>query len=152
MAKKPKTLRQKLFKKFRNPFKKIDENYENIKYIENPSEELQMAAVRTDGSNIRFIQNPTEKVKLYILSISCVDIKWIRDQSEKIQLAALENAAKTPSYIKYLIWDMKKPTIAVQKRAIYLSNYDLDVIRACPNWRDFVEEIENEMIIKDIIE
>ena len=35
-----------------------------IKYIENPSEEVQLAAVKEDPYVIRFIKNPTENVKL----------------------------------------------------------------------------------------
>ena len=35
-----------------------------IEYIENPTEEMQIAACEYDGSLIRYIENPSEKVKL----------------------------------------------------------------------------------------
>jgi len=36
--------------------------------------------------------------------------------------------------------------------AIESSGYNIELILRCPNWKDFEEEIETNMIIKDIIE
>ena len=50
-----------------NPEYTLDKQVYNfgdlIKFIDNPSEELQLAAVRSKSYSIQFIQNPTEAVK-----------------------------------------------------------------------------------------
>lgn len=42
----------------------LNMNAHAIKYIENPSEKIQLAAVRGDGIAIQHIKNPSEKVQL----------------------------------------------------------------------------------------
>jgi len=50
-----------------NPKYDLDKQVYNvgdlIQFIDNPSEEVQLAAVEKDPRVIRFIENPTEKVK-----------------------------------------------------------------------------------------
>jgi hypothetical protein len=38
-------------------------NSSSIKYIKNPSEQVQLVAVQKNGSSIKYIKNPTDKVK-----------------------------------------------------------------------------------------
>jgi hypothetical protein len=42
--------------------KHVYKNGKLIKFIDNPSEEVQLAAVKKLGSSIQYIQNPSEKV------------------------------------------------------------------------------------------
>jgi hypothetical protein len=41
----------------------VQENGYAIRFIQNPSEAVQLAAVQENGYAIRFIQNPSEAVK-----------------------------------------------------------------------------------------
>jgi hypothetical protein len=51
---------------FRNEFYNhmIDVDSTNIKFIENPSEQLQVKAIKDDPKNIRFIDNPCVRAQL----------------------------------------------------------------------------------------
>jgi len=44
--------------------KQVYNNGELIQFIDNPSEEVQLAAVKKDPYLIRYIDNPSEKVQL----------------------------------------------------------------------------------------
>ena len=46
----------------------VKENREAIKYIENPSEEVQLAAVKENRMAIEYIENPSEEVIKYVKS------------------------------------------------------------------------------------
>ena len=56
--------------------------------------------------------------------------------------------SEEPSYIS----SIRNPSIELQKLAIESSNYDPEVIIRCPDWKQFEQEIEDNLIIKDIIE
>jgi hypothetical protein len=75
-----------------------------IRFIQNPSEKVQLAAVKKYGFVIRFIQNPPEKVQLAAVqqdghSISDIIDKGI-NPSEKVQLAAVKNNVMAIKYIQ----------------------------------------------------
>jgi hypothetical protein len=44
--------------------KQVYKNGKLIQFIENPSEEVQLAAVKENGYSIQFIENPSERVQL----------------------------------------------------------------------------------------
>jgi len=73
-------------------FSRIKNNPYLIKYVENPSEELQLIAIRHDPSSVCNIQYPTEKVQNTILRWG--GIWWISDirhPSESIQDYVIKN-------------------------------------------------------------
>ncbi len=107
--------------------KKIVENEpEWLMFIKDPSEDVQLAAVRKSAYNIIYIKNPTENVQLEVVRRDGEKIKWIMDNgittskdvqlaavsyhgscirhienpSEPIQLAAVKNFADSITYIK----------------------------------------------------
>ena len=80
----------------------------NIQYIDNPSEIVQLAAVRHNADSFRFIKNPTEKVQLHAVRTYADQIRFIENPSEKVQLAAVN---KWHAAIQYI----KNPTEAVKK-------------------------------------
>ena len=43
---------------------KVRQNGHAIQYIDNPTEEVQLAAVRRRGLAIQFIENPSEEIRL----------------------------------------------------------------------------------------
>jgi pyruvate/2-oxoglutarate/acetoin dehydrogenase E1 component len=82
-----------------------------------------LEAVKQDGYSIAYIKNP----------------------SEEIQLEAVKQYA-------YSIQNINNPSIEIQKAAIYYSGYDIEVIAMCPDWKEFEQEIIDNLMIKDIIE
>jgi hypothetical protein len=77
----------------------------------------------------------------YIIDI----MVYFHNLSEDLQIKLIE---KDYTIIGYL----KSPTIKVQKLAIELSNYSLKIIARCPDWKEFEQEILDNLIIKDIIQ
>jgi hypothetical protein len=113
--------------------KAVTINADNIKSIENPSEEVQLIAVQQDGDTIQYIENPSEEVQLSAVRQKGSSIRYIKNPSEEVQLAAIEQNyvgfryIENPSeeamlkvvqingfYIKYCI----DPSIAVQLAAV----------------------------------
>jgi hypothetical protein len=78
---------------------------DNIEYIKNPSEYVQIAAVKNYPSAISCIKKPTEKVKLIAVRKNCITIRLINKPSEKLQIEAVKgmanykNIARTDKYI-----------------------------------------------------
>ena len=75
-----------------NPKYTLDKQVYNvgklIQFIPNPSEEVQLAAVKEDPFSILFIQNPSEKVQLAAVEENPFSIRSIDNPTEKvIQLA-----------------------------------------------------------------
>lgn len=76
----------------------------NIRYIDNPSETVQLAAVRgrigTDNMYaIQFIPNPSEAVKLASLQYAGHSLRYIRKPSEEMKLAAVTQSGTAIRYI-----------------------------------------------------
>jgi len=101
----------------------VKEGGYNIQYIQNPDKEVQIVAVKQNGYSIRFIRNPDKEAQLAVIQQNPFNICYIRDPDKEVQMAAINK-----------------------------SEYDVEIILSCPDWEDLAEEIENNMIIKDIIE
>ena len=56
-----------------------------IKYIKNPSEEIQIEAVRKNGYAIRFIKNPSEEIQIEAVKENGYAIEYIKNPTEKVQ-------------------------------------------------------------------
>lgn len=78
-----------------------------IEDIDNPSEELQLAAIQIHGTNIVYIKNPTEKVKLTAVKRDGNSIKYIENPNEELQVIAIQ---QDPELIQYI----ENPTENVQ--------------------------------------
>jgi hypothetical protein len=70
-------------------------------------EEYQMSAVKKNGTNIKYIQNPTDKVQIYVLEKNQLYIQYIKNPTPKVQMYIVK---VHPSYINSL----KNPTDEVQ--------------------------------------
>ncbi len=71
----------------------------SIKYIKKPLKQIQLIAVKKDGTAIEFIDNPSEPVQLAAVEESGNAIKYIKKPSERVQLAAVK---ENPSSIKFI--------------------------------------------------
>lgn len=65
----------------------------NLKYIQNPSEKIQIAAVKDNWDTIVYIKNPTEKVQLIALKKNIYTIRYIKKLTIKNQLFLIESLA-----------------------------------------------------------
>ena len=54
-------------------------------YVEDPSEQLQLIAVKADYNNIRHIENPSEEVQLAAVNKNPKAIKYIKNPCEKVK-------------------------------------------------------------------
>ena len=82
-----------------------------IQYIKNPSEEMQLAAVTQSGHVIRWIKNPSEAVQLAAVTENSYAIRCIENPTEKVQLIAVRQDGCAIEFIK-------NPSEAVQLAAV----------------------------------
>ena len=93
-----------------------------IRNIENPSERLQLIAVRKDGYKIIFIKNPTEKVQLEAVRENGYAIRYIKNPSEQVQLEAVKQNGYALEYIK-------NPSEKIQFEAVKQDGGSLEYIK-----------------------
>jgi hypothetical protein len=71
-----------------NPKYTLDKQVYNfgdlIKFIDNPSEELQLAAVRSNSYSIQYIKNPTERVQLTAVNKDPRTIIHIKNPTQRV--------------------------------------------------------------------
>ena len=98
----------------------------NIQYIKNPSEKIQLEAVRQFGDNIQYniqyIENPTEKVQLKAVKQDSFSIQYIKNPSEKVQLEAVKQNAFSVRHIE-------SPSEAVQLEAVKQDSFSIKYIK-----------------------
>ena len=71
-----------------------------LRYIDNPSSEVQLAAVNRDANAIKFIRKPSLEILLYAINQNGSAIRNIKNPPLEIQLAAVRNKPYALSYIK----------------------------------------------------
>ena len=71
-----------------------------IAEIKNPSEEVQLAAVKEDVYALYHIENPSEALQLFAVKEHYNAISLIENPSEEIQLAAVNQDAAAIQFIK----------------------------------------------------
>jgi hypothetical protein len=67
---------------------------ELIRFIDNPSEKVQLLAVDQDGYLIRYIQNPTEDVQLMAVNENPYTIQLIQNPSQRVKQLARSKGVK----------------------------------------------------------
>jgi hypothetical protein len=84
-----------------NPVDLVNFRASNIMFIDNPSEEVQLNAVKTPQHAyvIKYIDNPTEKVQMYVVKKDGTLIKYIDNPSYEVQNVAIK---QNPTSIKYI--------------------------------------------------
>jgi len=93
----------------------VQQNGNAIEYIDNPSEAVQLAAVQQNGNAIKYIIRkgiiPSERVQLAAVQQDWFAIEYIDNPSEEVQLAAVQQNL-------YVIGDIKNPNESVQITAV----------------------------------
>lgn len=70
-----------------------------IRNIENPSEELQLAAVNFNPMAIKFIKYPTEKVCIEAVTHNGKALKYVENQTVELCIAAVMNDRRAIYYV-----------------------------------------------------
>ena len=100
----------------------VKQNWYAIVYIKNPSEAVQLEAVKKHGSVIQYIKNPSEAVQLIAVKKNGHGIKYITNPSEAVQLIAVGQFSDTIKYIT-------NPSEAVQLAAVKENGYSIRYIK-----------------------
>lgn len=66
----------------------VQQKWWALQYIQNPSEDVQLAAARKNGWSIQYIQNPSIAVQLAAVQQEWLIIKCIKNPSRTFQLSA----------------------------------------------------------------
>lgn len=69
----------------------VKNNPESIKDIDNPSEKVQMAAIKADYNIFKYIKNPTKNVMYEAVKLHDLLIGDIYDPPERVQMVAVKN-------------------------------------------------------------
>ena len=89
----------------------LEDNWTSIKYIKEPSEQVQFEAVHKNVNYIEYIKKPSKKVKLFVVKQNGFLIKHIIKPSELIQLEAIKTNSLVIQYIE-------RPSKAVQLESV----------------------------------
>lgn len=91
------------YEKYKTEKEKLDavkKDYTEIRYIHNPSEEVQLMAVNDIfDMAIHFIKNPIDKVKKVSVEKNPKTIKYIKNPSTEIKLIAIKRDISLIEYI-----------------------------------------------------
>jgi hypothetical protein len=98
----------------------VKQNTDTIQYIKNPSEEVQLEAVSKDGETIQFIENPSKKIQLAAVKQSSYAIEYIENPNEKTQLEVIK---KNSARIKNINYPTEKAQILAVKKNSNLIEY-----------------------------
>ena len=144
-----------------------------VEIIENPSEAVQIAAVKSNWEVWNKIKNPCDAVLEEAISCNADIYFKIKDPTEKMAIVALNRNPRIIDQIKdptvnmmmaviekdpTLIRVIKNPPMEVQKKAVlkYIESYNVEatymVINHCPDIQEFSQEVCDHLTIKDIIE
>ena len=99
----------------------VKQNGYAIEFIKNPTLEIQLEAVKQNGYAIEFIKNPTVEVQLEAVKQNGLAIQYIKKPTVEIQLAAIKQNG-------YVIKFIEKPTIEVQLEAVKRSEWAIKFI------------------------
>jgi hypothetical protein len=139
----------------------IDKCPRLIKYSENPSEDLQLAAVKSNHNDfynvLKYIKNPTYKTKLLSVKKKGSSIKYIKEdeQTDELKLLAVKQYGANIEYIKNPTEEMKFEAIKSCKYAInYIKDPTEEMkllsIENDPFSVSCIENVSDDLVIKSI--
>ena len=99
-----------------------------IRYIKDPCLEVQLASVTHMGSIIRHIVNPCEEVQLAAVRDSASAIEYIDNPTEKVQIEAVKKDSEAIQYIKNPCLEAQIEAFKRCKNFVALPTFDLDLI------------------------
>ena len=72
----------------------------DLKYIENPTPELCLAAVKNNGLNLEFVKEQTPELCLAAVEQDGIALKYVKKQTPEICLAAVNNNGWALQFVK----------------------------------------------------
>ena len=138
-------LPKQLIQKFQSQFiKNISINPLWIKYIINPSEEIQLEAVKDDGFAMNYIKNPSKKVQMEAVKHDGYIICYIKNPSEDVQIEAVKQNERAIEFIQ-------NPSERVQIESVKKWGYSIQYINN-PSEKLQIEAVkQNGLLIEYII-
>jgi len=114
-----------------------------IKHIKNPTEEMQMLAVKADGRLIKDIKNPSEELQLAAINETPEAFEFIKNPSEEMQMLAVQENGSAVRFIK-------NPSEKVQMLAIQKNGYNIRFIDNPTEEMQMLAVKADGRLIKDI--
>lgn len=103
---------------------------EDIKYIDNPTEEMQIEAVTQNALNIKYINNPTEKVQFLSIEEDINNISLIQNPKESVQIFVVSKNTDLFFKINNPSDNVVRMTIAKDWKLIFdIANMNSDLIK-----------------------
>ncbi len=93
-----------------------------IRWIKNPSEYVQMTAVQLNGNTLKYIDNPSNTIISHAVRSNSDAIRWVDNPSEELQWLAVK---EYPMIMKYI----KNPTEAIKEFAIRMDAETIKYIK-----------------------
>lgn len=120
-----------------------------IEKVENPSEELQLIAIRKDALAVQYIKNPTRKVMEEAVIQKPLSIAYIKNPDEELQLLAIRSNSSVIQYIKKQTKQVKLEALRKNPLAInHIKGSDRSM-RVEAFFALYKEEQEDKMEVKD---
>lgn len=120
-----------------NNIKKLYNDPLYIKYIENPNEEEQIAAVKRNGMVIRFLNAPSDDVKREAILNNPLCIEYIEDLSEDLGILAVRLLWNSIKYIKNLTDNIMREAVKSKGWAIQFIENPSEEIKLLAVAKDF---------------
>lgn len=120
-----------------NNIKKLYNDPLYIKYIENPTEEEQIEAVKRNGMVIRFINNQSYNVKREAILNNPLCIEYIEDLPEELGILAVKLLWNSIKYIKNLTDNIMKEAVKSKGWAIQFIENPSEEIKLLAVAKDF---------------
>ena len=80
----------------------------NIKYIEDPAEEMQEEAIRQSTYNIRYIRNPTKKNQMSVVEMDPLRVYEINNLDKDVLIYAIKGHKDVADYIRSGVYPIRK--------------------------------------------
>ncbi|MDX4028393.1 hypothetical protein [Aliarcobacter skirrowii] len=134
------------------------EDISNFKNVVNPSEELQIRAVKSDYRNLQYINNPSLRVKLNAIKQNAEALTYINNPTEDFLMNAIRVNNQSLKYINNPTEDFLMNAIRVNNQSLkYINNptedFLISVIQKEPKAIEYInnpsEKILLEIVNKD---
>lgn len=127
-------------------FNELQKDPHTLKYIENPTEEVQLFAVKRNGYVIKYIENPSKEVQLEaFISVPELFNYNILDLTPEMKLQAVKSNGYTLKYIKNPSQEMQLEAVKQNCFAIqFINNPSREMqLEAVKQYPDAIKYIKN---------
>lgn len=120
-----------------NNINKIYNNPLSIRYIENPTKEEMLAAVKKNGATIRFLKSPSFDVKKEAILNNPQSIEYIEELDEELAILAVRLSWNSLKYIKNKTDNILKEAVKTKGWAIQFIKDPSEEVQILAVQKDF---------------